>query len=206
MGTKKSLWFALLSYIGILGMVWGLDYRLLLRPIPIVAVLLGTLLLTLAAYKPNMPPAGWKASIKRNALFSGGIGTLLGVLARPETSLTTLLEALMPSAYGALLFTVIAIFERDESSVERLQPVETKQAPVGWYTAEVALPVLMQMALSSRECHVAIKIIQGDSNKEIAEQLFITEATVKKHIQSIYKKCEVTDRQSFVMTYLERLK
>lgn len=49
-------------------------------------------------------------------------------------------------------------------------------------------------ALSDRERAVLVLLIEGKSNREIAAQLFITLATVKSHIQKIYAKLNVANR------------
>ena len=48
--------------------------------------------------------------------------------------------------------------------------------------------------LSSREKDVLQRILQDKKRKEIAEELFITENTVKKHISSIFSKLEIESR------------
>lgn len=48
--------------------------------------------------------------------------------------------------------------------------------------------------LSARELAVLALILEGKSNREIASHLFITLATVKSHIQRIYAKLEVSNR------------
>ena len=48
--------------------------------------------------------------------------------------------------------------------------------------------------LSDRELEVLLKIAEGLSNREVAEQLFVGVATVKKHITHIYDKLEVSSR------------
>lgn len=42
-------------------------------------------------------------------------------------------------------------------------------------------------------------------NKEIAAQLYISEATVKKHVQNIYQKFGATDRNSFQEIYIQSI-
>lgn len=49
-------------------------------------------------------------------------------------------------------------------------------------------------ALSERERQIALLIAQGDSNKTIANQMFLAERTIKAHISIIFKKLEVKDR------------
>jgi len=53
--------------------------------------------------------------------------------------------------------------------------------------------------LSVREREVAKEIEKGESNKEIASVLGITERTVKAHLSSIYEKLEVGDRLALAM-------
>ncbi len=48
--------------------------------------------------------------------------------------------------------------------------------------------------LSAREYEVAQMIQQGDTNKNIANKLNISERTVKAHLTSIFKKMNVPDR------------
>lgn len=48
--------------------------------------------------------------------------------------------------------------------------------------------------LTRREQEILEEIVQGKSNKEIAETLFISEKTVKNHVSNILRKLEVTDR------------
>lgn len=58
--------------------------------------------------------------------------------------------------------------------------------------------------LSSREIEVLELASQGNSNKEIARKLFITEATVKSHFVHIFSKLEVTDRTAAVTEAVKR--
>lgn len=48
--------------------------------------------------------------------------------------------------------------------------------------------------LSDREWEVSLLISKGKSNLEIAEQLFISERTVKAHLSSIFKKTNTASR------------
>lgn len=49
--------------------------------------------------------------------------------------------------------------------------------------------------LSKREREVMKLLLEGKKRKEIAEELFVTESTIKKHSASIYKKLEVENRK-----------
>lgn len=58
--------------------------------------------------------------------------------------------------------------------------------------------------LTARELEVLELIVGGQSNKEIAASLKISEATVKSHINSILSKLGVTDRTQAATTALQR--
>ncbi|HXG41379.1 MAG TPA: response regulator transcription factor [Dehalococcoidia bacterium] len=58
-------------------------------------------------------------------------------------------------------------------------------------------------ALSERERDVLRLLAQGLSNKEIAQQLSLSEATVRKHLERIYRKLAVPGRAAAVARYLQ---
>lgn len=58
--------------------------------------------------------------------------------------------------------------------------------------------------LTVRELEVLEQIVAGNSNKEIAALLKISEATVKSHINNILSKLGVTDRTQAATTALQR--
>lgn len=59
-------------------------------------------------------------------------------------------------------------------------------------------------ALTTREVEVLQRIVAGRSNKEIASDLHISEATVKTHINSLLSKLNVSDRTQAATTALQR--
>ncbi|MGL1891639.1 MAG: LuxR C-terminal-related transcriptional regulator [Spirochaetaceae bacterium] len=48
--------------------------------------------------------------------------------------------------------------------------------------------------VTNRESEIIENILQGLTNKNIAEKLFISESTVKKHINSIFRKLQIKSR------------
>ena len=58
--------------------------------------------------------------------------------------------------------------------------------------------------LSDREMEILATVAKGATNKEIAAQLFISEATVKTHLLHIYEKLGVNDRAGAVGAGYER--
>lgn len=59
-------------------------------------------------------------------------------------------------------------------------------------------------ALSPREVEILQLLAEGAGNREIGKRLFITEATVKTHLQRIYAKLGVESRTAAVTTAVER--
>jgi DNA-binding NarL/FixJ family response regulator len=59
-------------------------------------------------------------------------------------------------------------------------------------------------ALSAREREVLALVAKGTPNREIARELFISEATVKTHLTHLYAKLGVNDRAAAVATAYER--
>ncbi len=62
-----------------------------------------------------------------------------------------------------------------------------RQAPVVEHSVSLE-------ALTEREADVARRVASGASNREIAEQLGITERTVKAHLGTVFGKLQVRDR------------
>lgn len=67
----------------------------------------------------------------------------------------------------------------------------SKEAPVS--------PEVEKMGLTTRELEVVRLIAQGHSNTEIAAQLFVSDATVKTHINHIFSKLGARDRSQVIV-------
>ena len=63
-------------------------------------------------------------------------------------------------------------------------------------TANIEMPIATKLIepLSQRELEVLRLIIEGATNKEIADELVLTVNTVKRHISNIFRKLEVSNR------------
>jgi len=59
-------------------------------------------------------------------------------------------------------------------------------------------------ALTERETEVLRLIVAGNSNREIGTKLFISEATVKTHVNNLLSKLGVTDRTQATTLALQR--
>ncbi|MBD5402921.1 response regulator transcription factor [bacterium] len=58
-------------------------------------------------------------------------------------------------------------------------------------------------SLTKREKDVLLLVTQGESNKSIAEKLVLSEVTVKSHLNSIFKKLNVTNRTRAVLVAMQ---
>ena len=72
---------------------------------------------------------------------------------------------------------------------------DTAQAHLG---PKALKPEAIIEPLSARECEILQLIAQGLSNRQVAQQLFISPGTVKKHTANIYGKLGVHSRTQAV--------
>ena len=56
--------------------------------------------------------------------------------------------------------------------------------------------VCKAFGLTKREIEITQCVVEGKTNSEVAEELFISVRTVQNHLRSIYEKCEVNNRTS----------
>ncbi|MBK6604495.1 MAG: response regulator transcription factor [Leptospiraceae bacterium] len=56
----------------------------------------------------------------------------------------------------------------------------------------------MSVDLTSRETQIIELVIQGARNKDICDLLYISENTVKTHLQNIYSKLDVNSKAKLV--------
>ena len=62
---------------------------------------------------------------------------------------------------------------------------------------------LIQAGISKREAEILLLMHEGLSNQQIADKLFISENTIKKHISNIFQKLQVERRTEAVKKALE---
>lgn len=89
-------------------------------------------------------------------------------------------------------------------AVRRAAAGETVLAPPITRRLAERLHNLSPDALTSREIDVLREVANGNTNAEIAERLYISEATVKTHLIHIYGKLAVSDRASAVARAYEK--
>jgi DNA-binding NarL/FixJ family response regulator len=97
------------------------------------------------------------------------------------------------------LFKAIRMVSRGESLI---QPVVASR--VLDKLAELSRKTPAADTLSDREIEVLRLMAGGESNKDIADHLSITQSTVKTHITSIFQKLNVTTRTEAVTNALKK--
>lgn len=113
-----------------------------------------------------------------------------------------ILRAIEAGANGYLL--------KDTSLEDLIQAIRATSIGNSWLAPTVATQLMTQLQkgvpekLSDRELDVLRLVACGHSNKEIATELHVSQATVKTHLVHIYRKLEVNDRTAAVTTALNR--
>lgn len=87
---------------------------------------------------------------------------------------------------GDTTAAVLRQFQKPEPIVSRPKP-ESAKVPN-------AAPARSAQSLTPREREVVQLLIQGLRNRDIADRLFLSEQTVKNHLNSIFGKLQVSDR------------
>lgn len=95
-----------------------------------------------------------------------------------------------------LLYGILQDYEKIKEQNSTVTDATTEDA------GDVHLTDDMLRSLSAREKEVLQYLLSNMKRKEIAEKLFVTESTIKKHTSSIYKKLKVSNRAEL----LEKLK
>ena len=215
----------LLLYLLLMGILLQFDWGRMLQPVPMISVLAGTVILTLSQWKRETHFRTLISHARWNAFLAGMLTSLFGMLSLLSgdqgSGVTTkvLADTLLPLLYGGLFAlpwslrgeTPMGTLKADAQAVEALleDPVEhpshrhsAKPHPIGnsgykLSSAEEIHRILKLHGFTPRECHVAQKLLEDVSNRDIAESLYISETTVKKHIQNLFRKCGATDRRTF---------
>jgi DNA-binding NarL/FixJ family response regulator len=105
-----------------------------------------------------------------------------------------------PVSAENLLNAVRARLSRHES---RRNPVLTAPLPESRITPASSSELINRFErLTPRECDVLALLIQGFGNHQIAQKLFISESTVKRHLLQVFVKLDVESRAMAIATVL----
>lgn len=206
------------AYFTISAYLFGMDLKSVLNNTQLISVTFGIVLLTASQYKRHMTLKTLVQKASLNAFMAGGITTLFTLMyALNHTPIdsSNLAKALLPLLYASLWYAILSTFEQEEKRdilIPSGAPTLTPIAPDSMdsvneiqvsFAPELVYQVLIPQGFTPREMDVAIKILNQCTNREIADMLFITESTVKKHIQNMFRKCGATDKQDFFRQYTQ---
>ena len=207
MRRKGQVLLSLILYILILAgalrfNLWKLiDIRLILL------MVLGTVVLTLPYYEKGIDRGELGYIFGRKAIEAGFIQMFLLLFVELQNNedrsmlLRNIAMSFRPLLYG---FCIQILFsEKGEEKSRETDLVETS-AEDEKQTDLNLTEILKAYGLTKRELEIAGLIAQGKSNGEIAEQLYISETTVKKHVSNIFEKMGISKREELVRIALGR--
>lgn len=84
--------------------------------------------------------------------------------------------------------------------------METDHSPQKTLSKPKATSELQFSLLSAREMEVLDAFAHGLEYKEISEQLFISEGTVRTHLKSIYRKLDISNQRKLIYEYVKYCK
>lgn len=104
---------------------------------------------------------------------------------------------------GAITAGAVGYLLKDAAPEELLNGIRTAVRGETVLSNQVAGRLMVRMrnpstALTARELEVLSEVAEGHSNREIAQNLILTEATVKSHLVHIFTKLNVNSRTAAV--------
>jgi DNA-binding NarL/FixJ family response regulator len=109
------------------------------------------------------------------------------------------LRALQAGASGYLLKSTIR-----KELVEAIRAVHAGERRIPREVADELAAHITDDALSARELNVLQRVAAGNSNREVARQLAVSEDTVKSHMKNILSKLSARDRTHAVAIAVKR--
>ena len=99
-------------------------------------------------------------------------------------------------AIVALIFFFVGLYFNNQS--QKKISVGFNETPVT--SEKVDYEQIKKVGLTQREHDVLVKMAEGLSNQEIAQQLFLSESTVKTHVSNILFKLEAKRRTQAIQS------
>lgn len=169
----------------------------------ILLLLFGTVVLTLPFYEKGISRGEFGYIFGRKAIEAGFIQAFLLLFVGlqnsegRETLLSDIAMSFRPLLYG---FCMQILFSEKGEDAQ-----EPKTGARNIETANLDLPEkLKSYKLTKRELEIAGLIAEGKSNGEIAETLYISETTVKKHVSNIFEKMGIGRREELIWVVFGR--
>lgn len=109
--------------------------------------------------------------------------------------------------YQALQAGAVGYLTKSSRRPELIESIRLAAQGKASFSGEIAAKLALRMqrpSLSPRELDVVAELVKGNSNKEIATHLEISENTVKLHITHIMQKLRAKDRTHVASIALQR--
>lgn len=146
----------------------------------ILLVLAGCVLLTLPYQRERKTQREILEIAGNNAMISSYIVTFILILGQEPFG--DILLSVRPILYGFVMMVLLKC------------PEERRKISSGQGKTSVEA-FCREKGLTVREIEITRLVLLGLSNREIGEQLYIAESTVKKHLSNIFGKLQVENRE-----------
>lgn len=187
---RQKIVLSILLYVLILAWLIQFDILALISPMVMLQFSVGIVILTVPFLHKGITKSELMTVIGQKSIEVGYIQTFLLLFGRlfSEKGYNELLSdialSFRPVLYGFILSLVMAEEKQDAK-------IEVKEVQAKEQTYEHFL----DLGLTKREAQIAVLICKDFSNREIAEEFVISEATVKKHISNIFDKLGIEKRE-----------
>ncbi len=186
---------AVIGYLFLLSIFFGFQITKLFDGKQFLLLLLGTGILMIPSLGQGAQEGGERIRrhISSCALWASFLESFLLCLmamehmGRAEEIMPEIALCLRPILYGVCIFSIF-----EEEKAEGREKERKAEGSFREITASESYAIFQSLGLTGRECEIAVLVCQGMSNGEIAENLCISEATVKKHLSNMFGKlgCE----------------
>lgn len=157
----------------------------------------GMVVLTLIPMQLIIRPNAERKDDRRNAVCSFGVLYLTGFLLFFGAALLPQAYQLFPGAAAILYLNFVPIIWLKRYFLRYYVQMSSEQS------TKFLEGFSQAFQISNREREIMGLILQGKSNKEIEDLLFISYNTVKNHVYNIYQKLGVNSRGQMIHTVLQ---
>ncbi|MBQ8592441.1 MAG: response regulator transcription factor [Lachnospiraceae bacterium] len=194
---------AIFFYMALFCVVTQFQMNILFDTKQMLLVLIGTVALSFTGYYKNVTIEEYRNTASYYATIVGYLTTFLYIFgnlyAMSEWDMSQIALNIRPLFYGFVL-NILLKPETGKEVVVYKTEAEMQMEDMGRQNTSAMSDSewedqLRTYGLTAREREVALLIRNGYSNQEIADKLFISVATVKKHTSSIYEKLKISNRE-----------
>ena len=190
----------LCGYLFLIVLISGFSLEELFDGKEIFLVAVGSVLLTIPYIvekeykKEGLEIAGNNSMISSYLVVFVLIFGKIGKMQVGDAMMQEILLSLRPILYG---FVMMVLLKRPEiaQKQERMQDSSLENREKEEEKRKRKKSILETADLTEREREIVRLVLAGLSNREIGEQLYIAESTVKKHVSHIFEKLEVKNRE-----------